>query len=59
MALTVKTILGFEQNALGVNWDNIGRDYNNYTVELGYVMMAVNCNLWILFGLYLENVLPK
>ena len=42
-----------------MEWDNIGRDYNNYTVELGYVMMAVNCSLWMLFGLYLENVLPK
>ena len=54
MSITVKTMLGFEQNGMGVNMYNIERDYKNFSVLWGYIMMAVSCVFWILVGLYFE-----
>ena len=33
---------------------NLTRDYKNYTVLTGFVMMFVSCNFWVILGLYLE-----
>ena len=39
---------------MGVNMYNIERDYKNFSVLWGYIMMAVSCVFWILVGLYFE-----
>jgi hypothetical protein len=59
MATTVKTILGFEQNGLGIHMLNLDEDYNGFSVKLGYEMLIASTFLWTAIGLYFEKVLPK
>ena len=59
MSEMVKVILGFESNGHGVLWTNIERDYKNYSVYMGMIMMTASFWFWTILGLYLENVLPR
>jgi len=38
MASMVKVIIGFETNGLGINMDNLNRDYKQFTMMGGYII---------------------
>lgn len=54
------TVLGkYESSQVGSTIDNLWSPYNNFTVGDGLVMLAVDCVWLTIFGLYLEQVMPK
>ena len=54
------TVLGkYESSQVGSTIDNLWSPYNNFTVGDGLIMLAVDCIWLTLFGLYLEQVMPK
>jgi ABC-type multidrug transport system fused ATPase/permease subunit len=59
MGNVIKTIVGFEQNELAVNFMNSHRWYKNFSVLFGLIMLAVDFLWMTLMGLWLEHVLPK
>ena len=54
MTAMIKVILGFEQNALAVDWSTLTLDYKKYSVLTGLNMMMVSFSFWTLLGLYFE-----
>ena len=53
--IQTSAVLGkFESSQVGSNMDNLWSEYNNYSVGIGLVMMAINCVWLTFFGLYLE-----
>ena len=59
MIETVAVLARYEQSGVGVRWHNIDALYNEYSVKLGLIMMAVNSVVLICVGTYLEQVAPK
>lgn len=49
----------FESSQVGSNYENIWSEVNNFSVGIGLCMMAFNSVWLVLFGLYLEQVMPK
>ena len=54
MIETIAVLARYEQSGVGVRWHNIGALYNEYSVQVGLSMMAVNCVWLIIVGTYLE-----
>lgn len=49
----------FESSQVGSNVENIFSEFNNFSVGHGLIMLAIDF-VWIsLFGLYMEQVMPK
>ena len=59
MIETVAVLARYEQSGVGVRWHNIGAMYNEYSTQIGLIMMGINCVWLVLIGIYLEQVAPK
>lgn len=59
MIQTSYVIGKFESSQVGSNIDNIWSEFNNWSVGIGLCMMLFNCIWLLLFGLYVEQVMPK
>lgn len=49
----------YEIAGVGVNYNNINDSIENYSFAICLVMMVVSLFVFLIIGLYLENVLPS
>jgi hypothetical protein len=59
MRETFKVILGFELSAMRMDLLDMGRNYRNFSVLLGFIMFFVSFIILNLLGVYLEAVIPR
>ena len=59
MQLTATVFGEYESSFIGVQFSNIFITVDNYSFVVGIVMLFFSFWLWLLFGLYLDAVLPK
>ena len=49
----------FEVSGIGVTFGNISEIYQNYSFTWCLVMMSLSFAMFLILGLYLDNVLPS
>jgi len=59
MVQTTAVLGQFETSQVGSKTGNIWAEYNNFTVAHGLIVLTIDCVWLTLFGLYLEQVMPK
>ena len=58
--IQTSSVMGkYESSQVGANSDNIWSPFNNFTVADGLCMLAFDCVWLTIFGLYMEQVMPK
>ena len=59
MAEGFMTLLAFEVNQVGIDFEKLGQTYENYTVGTAIAALAIDAVMYGLVALYLDKVLPK
>ena len=56
--MSLESLVQFEKSLLGVQWDNIHEEYEEFTFATAIAMFYVDYVLYMLLALYLDNVWP-
>ena len=59
MLFTIRTLTTYEASHVGITWDNIWAEYENFSVAHGFVMFTLDFFILVILGLYLDVILPK
>ena len=59
MAQAVDLLWKLEPNQLGLQFSTVSVEYENFSVELAFVMFIVDLLVYSLLGFYLQNVMPS
>ena len=54
VSLFVDSILLFENEGSGINFSNMGDDFNNYTITSCIGKLILNIVFWFVLGIYLD-----
>ena len=59
MAQAVDLLWKLEPNQLGLQFSTVSVEYENFSIELAFVMFIVDFLVYSLVGFYLQNVMPS
>ena len=59
MNQTIKVMMGFELNGMGIEMHNLNRAYRNYTMQTGFTSFFLAFFVMSGVGIYLEKIIPR
>lgn len=59
MQLGSPTMFYFQEGGSGLEFGNVNSDYNNYRLSFTYMWLIIDFFIYIVLGIYLENILPQ